>query len=39
MRAVRNEGGNLVLREGTVEDITNRKVAEERVQFLALPMC
>src|ERR1700722_12812863 len=35
VRAVRDEGGNLVLREGTVEDITDRKVAEERVQFLA----
>jgi diguanylate cyclase (GGDEF)-like protein/PAS domain S-box-containing protein len=35
VRAVRDEAGNLVLREGTVEDITDRKVAEERVQFLA----
>jgi diguanylate cyclase (GGDEF)-like protein len=32
---VRDEGGNIVLREGTVEDVTDRKVAEERVQFLA----
>ena len=35
LRAVRDHGGNIVLREGTVEDITDRKVAEERVQFLA----
>jgi len=35
VRAVHDEGGNIVLREGTVEDITDRKVAEERVQFLA----
>ena len=35
MRAVRDGGGNVVLHEGTVEDITDRKVAEERVQFLA----
>jgi len=35
VRAVRDQGGNIVVREGTVEDITDRKVAEERVQFLA----
>ncbi len=35
MRAVRDADGNTVLLEGTVEDITDRKVAEERVQFLA----
>jgi diguanylate cyclase (GGDEF)-like protein/PAS domain S-box-containing protein len=35
MRAERDSGGNIVLYEGTVEDITERKVAEERVQFLA----
>jgi diguanylate cyclase (GGDEF)-like protein/PAS domain S-box-containing protein len=35
VRAVRDSGGNIVLREGTVEDITDRKVAEARVQFLA----
>ena len=35
VRAVRDDSGNILLREGTVEDITDRKVAEERVQFLA----
>jgi PAS domain S-box-containing protein len=35
MRAVRDADGNIVLLEGTVEDITDRRVAEERVQFLA----
>jgi len=35
VRAVRDKDGNIALREGTVEDITDRKVAEERVQFLA----
>jgi diguanylate cyclase (GGDEF)-like protein/PAS domain S-box-containing protein len=35
MRAVRDAGGNILFYEGTVEDITDRKVAEERVQFLA----
>lgn len=35
LRAVRDTGGNVVLHEGTIEDITDRKVAEERVQFLA----
>jgi diguanylate cyclase (GGDEF)-like protein/PAS domain S-box-containing protein len=35
MRAVRDADGNIVSLEGTVEDITDRKVAEERVQFLA----
>ena len=35
MRAVREADGKIVLLEGTVEDITDRKVAEERVQFLA----
>jgi diguanylate cyclase (GGDEF)-like protein/PAS domain S-box-containing protein len=35
VRGVRDAAGNLVLFEGTVEDITERKVAEERVQFLA----
>jgi diguanylate cyclase (GGDEF)-like protein/PAS domain S-box-containing protein len=35
VRAVRDDSGNIVLREGTVEDITDRKMAEERVQFLA----
>jgi diguanylate cyclase (GGDEF)-like protein/PAS domain S-box-containing protein len=35
MRAVRDAGGNIVRSEGTVEDITDRKVAEARVQFLA----
>jgi diguanylate cyclase (GGDEF)-like protein/PAS domain S-box-containing protein len=35
LRAVRDADGNILLYEGTVEDITDRKVAEERVQFLA----
>ena len=35
LRAVRDAGGNMALHEGTVEDITNRKVAAERVQYLA----
>ncbi len=35
LRAVRDANGNTVLNEGTVEDITDRKVAEEQVQFLA----
>jgi diguanylate cyclase (GGDEF)-like protein len=32
---VSDANGNVVLHEGTVEDITQRKAAEERVQFLA----
>jgi len=35
LRAVRDDGGNIALHEGTVEDITDRKIAEERVQYLA----
>jgi diguanylate cyclase (GGDEF)-like protein/PAS domain S-box-containing protein len=35
VRAVRDENGNIVLREGTVEDITDRKLAEEKIQVLA----
>ena len=35
MRAVRDSGGNLAFIEGTIEDITDRKRAEERVQYLA----
>jgi diguanylate cyclase (GGDEF)-like protein len=35
MRVTRDSGGNIALCEGTIEDITERKVAEERVQFLA----
>ncbi|MGB7848081.1 MAG: EAL domain-containing protein [Candidatus Acidiferrum sp.] len=35
VRAVRDADGKVVLHEGTVEDITDRKVAEERVQYLA----
>ena len=35
VRAVRDKVGNIVLREGAVEDITDRKVAEDRIQFLA----
>jgi diguanylate cyclase (GGDEF)-like protein/PAS domain S-box-containing protein len=34
-RAVRNTEGNIALHEGTVEDISDRKAAEERVQYLA----
>jgi diguanylate cyclase (GGDEF)-like protein/PAS domain S-box-containing protein len=35
LRAVRDAVGNIALHEGTVEDITDRKAAEERVQYLA----
>lgn len=35
MRAARDASGEIVLYEGTIEDITDRKIAEERVQFLA----
>jgi diguanylate cyclase (GGDEF)-like protein/PAS domain S-box-containing protein len=35
IRGVRDAGGRLTLIEGTMEDITDRKQAEERVQFLA----
>jgi diguanylate cyclase (GGDEF)-like protein/PAS domain S-box-containing protein len=35
MRAVRDADDAIVLLEGTIEDITDRKLAEERVQFLA----
>ncbi len=35
VRAVRDSGGNVCHIEGTIEDITERKRAEERVQFLA----
>jgi diguanylate cyclase (GGDEF)-like protein/PAS domain S-box-containing protein len=35
VRGIQDPAGNLVLFEGTVEDITDRKAAEERVQFLA----
>ena len=35
LRAVHDAGGNIVLHEGTIEDITSRKVAEEQVQYLA----
>ena len=35
MRAVRSHDGKIVLYEGTLEDITARKAAENRVQFLA----
>jgi PAS domain S-box-containing protein len=35
VRAVSDADGKVVLHEGTVEDITQRKAAEERVQFLA----
>jgi len=35
MRAARNSSGAVAFYEGTIEDITERKVAEDRVQFLA----
>lgn len=35
VRAVRDKDGNVTLHEGTLEDITDRKVAENRVKFLA----
>jgi diguanylate cyclase (GGDEF)-like protein/PAS domain S-box-containing protein len=35
LRAVRDASGNITLHEGTVEDISDRKVAQERVQYLA----
>ena len=35
VRAVSDAEGKVVLHEGTVEDITERKAAEERAQFLA----
>jgi diguanylate cyclase (GGDEF)-like protein/PAS domain S-box-containing protein len=35
LRAVRDASGNVALHEGTVEDISDRKVAQERVQYLA----
>ena len=38
-RAVRDDGGNIVLQEGTVEDITDRKIAEEQVPIPSLLRC
>ena len=35
LRAVRDRDGKIVLHEGTVEDITDRKLAEDRLHFLA----
>jgi diguanylate cyclase (GGDEF)-like protein/PAS domain S-box-containing protein len=35
LRAARDESGNVVLFEGTAEDITDRKAAEAQVNFLA----
>src|SRR5450432_1687229 len=35
LRAACDAKGKVVLHEGTVEDITDRKAAEERVQYLA----
>ncbi len=35
LRAVRDASGIVALHEGTVEDISDRKVAQERVQYLA----
>lgn len=34
LRAVRDDCGTVTLLEGTVEDITDRKRAEERIQLL-----
>jgi diguanylate cyclase (GGDEF)-like protein/PAS domain S-box-containing protein len=35
VRAVRDERGRMICFEGTAEDITDRKSAEQRIQFLA----
>jgi diguanylate cyclase (GGDEF)-like protein/PAS domain S-box-containing protein len=35
LRAVRDANGTLSFHEGTVEDISDRKVAEEQIQYLA----
>ena len=35
LRAVRDARGQITFHEGTVEDITDRRVAEERIQYLA----
>ena len=35
LRGIRDASGEVVLREGTVEDITEHKVATERIKFLA----
>jgi diguanylate cyclase (GGDEF)-like protein/PAS domain S-box-containing protein len=35
LRAVHDASGDITLHEGTVEDITDRKAAEKRVQYLA----
>ena len=35
IRAIRDTAGTITLLEGTIEDVTERKRAEERVQFLA----
>ena len=35
VRAVTDHGGNMLLQEGTVEDITDRRAAEEQARFLA----
>ena len=35
LRGVRDAQGKIVIHEGTIEDITERKTAEERVEFLA----
>ena len=35
IRAARDADGQVILHEGTVEDITERKLAQERVDFLA----
>lgn len=35
IRAVRNARGEVILHEGSVEDITDRKLAQQRIDFLA----
>jgi diguanylate cyclase (GGDEF)-like protein len=35
VRAVRDANGKIVIHEGTIEDISDRKIAEQRVEFLA----
>lgn len=35
LRVIRDTSGKVVIREGTVEDITEHKAAQERMQFLA----
>jgi diguanylate cyclase (GGDEF)-like protein/PAS domain S-box-containing protein len=35
LRAARDADGQIILHEGTIEDISDRKIAEQRVEFLA----